>query len=124
MRQSAVRQVTASTEVPGNLIYWASGMRQQGRPAEASTVLYQVGIDDEYLDVYGHELIGGRNLRSTAADSQLPPNSLIGGLASRISGSPSGRSLKKPSPSAFLSVRAGGGARGCPGAGGGGGGGA
>jgi putative ABC transport system permease protein len=46
-------------------------MRQQGRPAEASTVLYQVGIDDDYLDVFGHELVAGRALRAVApADSQ------------------------------------------------------
>lgn len=71
MRQGAVRRVAASTEIPGNLIYWASGMRQQGRPSEANTVLYQVGIDAEYLNVFGHELLAGRNLRPAApADSQ------------------------------------------------------
>lgn len=69
-RLSAIEQASASTEIPGNLVYWASGMRPYGGSSGASTVLYQIGTDDDYLETYGHRLLAGRALRTdTPADT-------------------------------------------------------
>lgn len=69
-RLAAVDHAAASTEVPGHLIYWTSGMRRRGAPAESSTILYMVGIGEGYLDTYGHKIVAGRALRPDAvADS-------------------------------------------------------
>jgi putative ABC transport system permease protein len=59
-RHAAVRSVAASTEIPGNLIYWTSGARKLAAPVEQTTIMYQVGIDYDYLDAYGHRLLAGR----------------------------------------------------------------
>ncbi len=61
VRQANIRSVAASTEIPGNLIYWTRGSRKLGDdPETMSPILYQVGIDYDYLDAYGHRLLAGR----------------------------------------------------------------
>ena len=61
LRQAGIRSVAASTEIPGNLIYWTNGVHKLGdNPDEINPILYKVGIDYDYLDAYGHRLLAGR----------------------------------------------------------------
>ena len=55
-----IKSVAASTEIPGNLIYWTNGARRLGEQAEKSTIMYKVGIDHDYINGYGHKVIAGR----------------------------------------------------------------
>jgi len=60
LRHAGIRQISASTEIPGNLIYWTNGARRLEATPEASVILYRVGIDYDFLDTYGHRLLAGR----------------------------------------------------------------
>lgn len=57
---SSISSVAASTEIPGNLIYWTNGARRLGEAPEKSTIMYMVGVDYNYLDGYNHQLLAGR----------------------------------------------------------------
>jgi len=60
LRDTNIRSVAASTEIPGNLIYWTNGSRQVGAPPESNVIMYKVGVDYDFLDGYGHQLLAGR----------------------------------------------------------------
>ncbi|ELR70643.1 hypothetical protein C900_03624 [Fulvivirga imtechensis AK7] len=60
LRHSHISSVAASTEIPGNLIYWTNGARRLDEAPEKSTIMYKVGIDYDYLAGYGHQIIAGR----------------------------------------------------------------
>lgn len=59
-RMSAVKAMTTSSEVPGNLIYWTNGARRPSQAPESNSIMYKLGMDEDYLDLYGHELLAGR----------------------------------------------------------------
>lgn len=60
LQNANVHNVAASTEIPGNLIYWTNGARKVGAESQSSIIMYQVGIDYDFLDGFGHELLAGR----------------------------------------------------------------
>ena len=60
LQNSHITSVASSTEIPGNLIYWTNGSRRIGSAPESGAIMYMVGIDYDYLDGYGHQLIAGR----------------------------------------------------------------
>lgn len=61
LRHPAVKKMTGSSEVPGNLIYWTNGSKRIGGDQEvASTVMYRMGIDLDFFKTYGNEVITGR----------------------------------------------------------------
>lgn len=61
LENPSVTSVAASSEIPGNLIYWTSGARRQIDPPEASAIAYKVGVDYDYISLFGHDLLAGRN---------------------------------------------------------------
>ena len=61
LSQPGVRQLTATTEIPGNLIYWTNGFRRAGAPPEATGILYKVGVDADFVPTYNLSLLAGRN---------------------------------------------------------------
>ena len=63
-----IKNVSASTEIPGNLIYWTNGARRLGE--ENSTIMYNVGVDHDYMDLYGHRMIAGRGYNRDFTDDQ------------------------------------------------------
>ena len=60
LKHPQIQSVAASTEIPGNLIYWTNGSRKPDDDSERSTIMYKVGIDYDYLAGYGHHLLAGR----------------------------------------------------------------
>ncbi|GAB5519461.1 MAG: ABC transporter permease [Rhodothermales bacterium] len=58
IQQAAIHSVAASNSIPGNIIYWTSEARNPA--TDARTVIYQMGVDYDYLGVYGHNLLAGR----------------------------------------------------------------
>jgi putative ABC transport system permease protein len=61
LRIPGIKNVTASTNVPGDEIFWASGIRRVVGGPENSISGYTVGIDHDYASSFGLNIIAGRN---------------------------------------------------------------
>ncbi|HMJ67875.1 MAG TPA: ABC transporter permease [Cyclobacteriaceae bacterium] len=57
---AGVKSVTGASNVPGDEIYWASGMRRLVGGPEGNVQAYTVGIDHEYVAGFGLEIVAGR----------------------------------------------------------------
>jgi putative ABC transport system permease protein len=61
LRHRAVRKMTGSSEIPGNLIYWTTRATKLGEGEQNSgTIMYRMGIDSDFFDTYGNKVIAGR----------------------------------------------------------------
>jgi putative ABC transport system permease protein len=60
LRLPGITSMTASTNVPGDEIFWASGIRRLTRGPETNISGYTVGIDQDYVTAFGLKLIAGR----------------------------------------------------------------
>jgi len=61
LRHPSVKKMAGSSEVPGNLIYWTNGAKRIGGDQELpAIILYRMGIDYDFFNTYGNELIAGR----------------------------------------------------------------
>ncbi|MEM6782153.1 MAG: ABC transporter permease [Bacteroidota bacterium] len=85
-RMAGVRTIAASTEIPGNLIYWTNGARQVGQPSEATTIMYRMGVGEDFLESYDLDLLAGRRFRGTYEAEQ--PNVILNETALRVLGLP------------------------------------
>lgn len=61
LRIPGVQSISASTNVPGDEIYWASGIRRLSGGPDAPIAGYTVGIDHDYVQSFGLTLVAGRN---------------------------------------------------------------
>jgi putative ABC transport system permease protein len=60
-RHPNVQSFTASSEVPGNLIYWTNGGKRIGGDQELpSIVMYRMGIDHNFFNTYKNKVLAGR----------------------------------------------------------------
>lgn len=60
LRINGVVSMTASSNVPGDEIFWARGIRRLAAGPEAVISGYTVGIDHDYISSFGLEVIAGR----------------------------------------------------------------
>ena len=71
LRISGIESMTASSNVPGNEIFWTRGIRRVSGGPESSLVVYNVGIDDDYVPSFNLELVSGRNFsRDNVSDQE------------------------------------------------------
>ncbi|MGK7395207.1 MAG: ABC transporter permease [Candidatus Cyclobacteriaceae bacterium M3_2C_046] len=70
MRLAEVENFAVSTEVPGNLIYWTNGARKLQDDRESNFILYKVGIDEDYLNTYKHQILAGRGFSQEYGQEQ------------------------------------------------------
>ena len=61
LRNPHIQSVAATSEIPGNLIYWTSGARKLRDDPEVSISLYRIGVDDQYFETLDHRLLAGRS---------------------------------------------------------------
>ncbi|HKH62006.1 MAG TPA: ABC transporter permease [Flavitalea sp.] len=61
LQQGNIKNVSASTSVMGNEIYWTSGVTRLDKPNETAVTLYHLGIDHDFLPAYDLKLVAGRN---------------------------------------------------------------
>lgn len=61
LRISGVKSMTASTNVPGDEIFWASGIRRMVGGPETDISGYTVGIDHDYISSFNLKLAAGRS---------------------------------------------------------------
>jgi putative ABC transport system permease protein len=60
LRVAGIKNMTASTNVPGDEIFWASGIRRLTSGPESSISGYTVGIDHDYISSFDLKLAAGR----------------------------------------------------------------
>jgi putative ABC transport system permease protein len=58
---TGVKSIAASTTVPGEEIYWTSGIRRLNPPNSESVTLYHLGIDYDFIPQFQLKLVAGRN---------------------------------------------------------------
>jgi putative ABC transport system permease protein len=56
-----VKSITGATNVPGDEIFWANGIRRLVGGPEGNIQAYNVGIDHEYIPGFGLNLVAGRS---------------------------------------------------------------
>lgn len=56
-----ITHITGSSEIPGNLIYWTNGGKRLEAPDNSSTIIYNVGIDYNFIEGFDHQILVGRN---------------------------------------------------------------
>jgi putative ABC transport system permease protein len=61
LRIPGIKSMTASTNVPGDEIFWASGIKRIVGGPENSISGYTVGIDHDYVPSFDLNIIAGRN---------------------------------------------------------------
>ncbi|HTE31317.1 MAG TPA: ABC transporter permease [Chryseolinea sp.] len=65
MKIPGVKSMTASSNVPGDEIFWANGISRFGTTNSNVISGYIVGMDHDYVPAFGLELIAGRNFDPT-----------------------------------------------------------
>lgn len=57
---AGIEHLTASTNVPGDEIFWSSGIRRADEDRNRG-VIYKIGMDEDYIPAFDIELLAGRN---------------------------------------------------------------
>nr|NQU92778.1 ABC transporter permease [Bacteroidota bacterium] len=58
---SQVKSYSAATNVPGDEIFWANGIRKVEETKDQSKVIYMIGMDESYIPAFDLDIIAGRN---------------------------------------------------------------
>jgi putative ABC transport system permease protein len=61
LRQTGVQSVTASTNVPGQEIFWTTGVKRMNPPNSESVILHHLGVDYDFVPQFKLKMISGRN---------------------------------------------------------------
>jgi len=61
LKNPKINNVASSTEIPGNLIYWTNGAARLDAEEGSNVIMYKLGVDYDYIENYGHQLIAGRS---------------------------------------------------------------
>ena len=56
-----VVSISASSNVPGDEIFWTNGIKRDEESVDKFKIIYNVGVDYEYFDTYKIDLAAGRN---------------------------------------------------------------
>jgi putative ABC transport system permease protein len=65
-----VKNFTATSEVPGNLIFWTNGAKRVGDDITQRNQMYIMGVDHEFFDTFGNKFLAGRGYsKEFTADS-------------------------------------------------------
>ncbi|MDH4057446.1 MAG: FtsX-like permease family protein, partial [Cyclobacteriaceae bacterium] len=60
MNHPDVRSFTATSEVPGNLVYWTNGALRLGDDVSQMNQMYMIGVDHEFFNTFENKLLSGR----------------------------------------------------------------
>jgi len=61
LKQTGIQSVTASTNVPGQEIFWTTGVKRMDPSNSESVILHHLGIDYDFIPQFQIKLIAGRN---------------------------------------------------------------
>jgi len=68
---ASIHNLTASTNVPGDEIFWASGIRRIDEDENSARVIYIIGMDHDYIPAFGIKLLAGRNFSDDFGAEEL-----------------------------------------------------
>lgn len=60
-----IESVTASSNIPGDEIFWTNGIKRNEENDETIKIIYNVGVDYDYFPTYGIKILAGRNYGPT-----------------------------------------------------------
>ncbi|HEX8041256.1 MAG TPA: ABC transporter permease [Chryseosolibacter sp.] len=61
LRHPGVKSMAASSEIPGNLVYWTNGSARVGGGEHAArTIMYRIGVDYDFFSTFGNKVVAGR----------------------------------------------------------------
>jgi putative ABC transport system permease protein len=69
-RIGGIDQLTSSSNIPGDEIFWASGIKRVDEE-EYRGVIYVIGMDEDYLPSFNIELLAGRNFSPDYGTEEL-----------------------------------------------------
>jgi putative ABC transport system permease protein len=61
LRQTGIQSVAASTNVPGQEIFWTTGVKRLDPPNSESIILHHLGVDYDFIPQFQLKMISGRN---------------------------------------------------------------
>ena len=67
---TGVKSMSASSNIPGDEIFWTSGIRRLSGNTDAGMTVYIVGMDHHYIPSYNLELLAGRNFSKEFNDKK------------------------------------------------------
>lgn len=65
LKNPEIKAVAAGSNVPGDEIFWANGIKRLEEPDEARKTIYIAGVDYDYFPAYEIEVVSGRNYSRT-----------------------------------------------------------
>lgn len=77
MRLSDVQNVTVSSTVPGEEIYWTNGARWMRAPGETNTTMYIMSMDYDFAPTFKTQLVAGRTFSEKFGEDQDGKNVLL-----------------------------------------------
>ncbi len=71
LHHPAVKNIAGSSEIPGNLVYWTNGAKRIGLDQDqASMQMYRIGVDHDFFDTFGNEILAGRGFSREFNDAR------------------------------------------------------
>jgi putative ABC transport system permease protein len=67
---AGIDHLCASSNVPGDEIFWASGIRRTDED-QGRGVIYKIGMDEDYIPAFDIEILAGRNFSSEFGTENL-----------------------------------------------------
>lgn len=61
MNKASISSVAASSNVPGDEIFWTNGIKRQEETEDKFKIIYNAGVDYDYFDTYQIDIVAGRN---------------------------------------------------------------
>ncbi len=61
LKQTGIQGVTASTNVPGQEIFWTTGVKRMNPANSESVILHHLGIDYDFIPQFQLKMMSGRN---------------------------------------------------------------
>lgn len=59
--KASIASVSASSNVPGDEIFWTNGIKRQEDSDDKFKIIYNAGVDYNYFDTYKIDIVAGRN---------------------------------------------------------------
>lgn len=60
-KKASIANVSASSNVPGDEIFWTNGIKRQEESEDKFKIIYNAGVDYDYFDTYKIDIVAGRN---------------------------------------------------------------
>ncbi len=86
LKRADIKSMTVSSSVMGREIYWTNGARRLGVANKGDVTLYNLGIDYDFIPVFGLEIKAGRNFLKDFKTDRNRKGVLLNEKAARLLG--------------------------------------